>query len=194
MHKLLIGLSMIILVSLLFGCVNKKVNKKDLNNETEEYWSEEGELSLALVSEKNSMDYNKSLNITYRLINVGNTTIGVLDWNWPWVKVFDQNNTPVEWIGDVRSSSTTNQFGNITEVQYYRQLKITFVPTNEDIKVLEPDEFIEYNNSISGWIWDIKSNESYSVKVVYRSFEMNELTKPYWKGEIWSNVIYFDVM
>ena len=137
-------------------------------------WGEDGELSITLSTNENTMDINDSLNITQTMKNNGSSKIRVITPFMSQIKLYDSNNSLVEWVGPWVDPPGP--------------------PTNDNLKVLKPGESFSFIHIITTELWDLIQNETYRCIVHYYMGKQSMVTLPYWKGEIWSNGVYFNVV
>ena len=145
----------------------------DDNNDDENSWGEEGELTIPLSIDKTSMEINSSINITEKIRNNGSSKIRVVIPLSSQLKLYDSNNNSVNWIGPNEKPPEP--------------------PTNDDLKILKPEENLSYIHIITNDLWELKQNETFRCIVHYYMSEQSGVTLPFWKGEIWSNEVFFKV-
>ena len=143
------------------------------NNDLEEDWGDDGELQLNLFSDEDEMELYGSINVTYELSNIGDSDLRILYPIGPNIHIFDSNNNSVQWMGEVMPTPPS--------------------PKNGDLKVLRKGESKSFNYIINTEYWDLHHNESYRIFGEYISGEQDQITLPYWKGELKSNEIYINL-
>jgi hypothetical protein len=113
-------------------------------------------------------------NITNRFIltftNPNDHALGILDINY-WISVFDENGSGIE--NDLPIFDTLG-------------------PKNEDIIVIEPGENISFFGH-NVWHWFLKPGKNYYAIAKYNPSADGTVTKPYWKGKLTSEKLYFSV-
>ena len=145
-------------------------------------WGEDGELSLEISIDKTELTLNNSLNVTFTLQNIGDSDLRVISHFLFSIRIYDLTNNTVNYTG---------------EIGIFPILK------NDDLEILHSKKSltsgyrIKYNydpreNEYYDWEFDI--NKAYRVIGHYNSGDHNEITLPYWKGELRSNELYFTVI
>jgi len=151
----------ILLLSGLFfsGCVE--------DNESD--WGENGDLSITLTIEKEMMTIDETNNLTETIKNIGGSKLRIVIPFMSKIKMFDSNNMSVNWTGPEDDPPAS--------------------PTNKNLEVLESGEMIEYIRQINLRNWDLKRNNTYRIVSHYFVGDYQDITLPYWKGELRSNEI-----
>lgn len=137
-------------------------------------WGDEGELSIVLTIDKKVMGLDGQLNITEKITNSGSTKLRIIRPFMSLVRLYNSNNTTVEWVGRVADPPAP--------------------PTNDNLEILKPGENINLIHIVANWKWALEGNQTYRAISQYISSDHDDITLPYWKGEIWSNEVYFHVI
>jgi hypothetical protein len=135
-------------------------------------WSGKGDLLIDLSIENVTVTMDR--NITNRFIltftNPNDHALGILRINY-WISIFDENGSGIK--NDLPIPSTLG-------------------PTNRDIIVIEPGKNISFFGH-NVWDWFIKSGKIYYAIAKYNPSADAMVTKPYWRGELTSEKLYFSV-
>lgn len=174
------GVILLLIVALVTaGCISGNYSTK--SNETsvpnENYRSEyqTGELNFTVVPEKTKVEEGEKFKIYLTLTNVGNNTINV----W---RMREQTSYDINFWKYVDIPSLSIKCYD--RVDYICPVIMRLPLRNEDLIELSPNESI--NDTRNSECWSLKKGE-YTLNVVYHTFTGEEITKPYWIGEIQSN-------
>ena len=145
--------------------------------ENSDDWGEKGELVLEISLDPDIINQNQSTSLTFTIMNNGTTNLRVL---LPWwfvppnlLIVKDDNGSVMNCLVDYEPPPT---------------------PKNEDLTVLKPGEEKSIEFDISSNLYDFKKNNTYILQGKYSIKEKKSITKPYWKGTIYSDEIYLKVI
>lgn len=140
-------------------------------------WGEDGDLLLKISITPDTIEQNQSTVVILTIINNGSTKLRVL---YPWwfvpsnlLIVKDENGSSLECLVDYEPPPA---------------------PKNEDLTVLEPGEEKSKEFDISSNFYDFKKNNTYILQGKYSIKEKKSITKPYWKGTIYSDEVYLKVI
>jgi hypothetical protein len=136
-------------------------------------WGEKGELDLTISLDKDTIDIDGTITVTWTLENVGDTKVRIIPPSRGHIRITDSNGTRVWDRGP--------------------DFEAPPPPTNRDLRVFKPGETITMKRSINDKDWELRSNETYSVYGFYTSVEEESVTLPFWKGELQSNKETFTI-
>jgi hypothetical protein len=139
----------------------------------EKSWGEEGELEITLTATNSEMTRNGTLEFKYTLKNVGHTKVRIVDDGYGYL-VYNLNGTRVEFIGPLPDTAPP---------------KIT----DKSLIVLEPGDQKVRSMTLYGEGWDIQKDTSYDITGCYWTNDYDEVTLPYWKEDIESKGLRFNV-
>jgi len=157
--SMVFGSIIIILLSMTLGCIE---NAKESG--------EEYTLSLTISVSQNSIGVNDTFDVTYTLVNNGTTKLRIL---FPW------------WF--VPPDLLVIQDENSATINCKREYEPPPDPENDDLTVLKPGENVTRVIEISKDLYLFEENSQYYIRGQYRIDKYSTLSKPYWKGEIFSN-------
>jgi hypothetical protein len=143
----------------------------------ERSWGADGDLDLGISADKATMALDDVISVTYTLTNTGDTDLRVIADFGPWgppVSVMDSNGDHVEYIGPM-----------------YSKEKMSAGPP--DYFVLKAGKSKSFTESISGNMYELRSNETYQLLGHYTAYE-DEIPLPHWVGELESNAVFFDIV
>lgn len=160
----------LILIIILSGCIF--ISKKS-ESDNDQKWGEEGDLSLTISLDKTSMRLDEEISVNVTLRNIGTTKLRVIDFMMLTLHLKDSNNTKPSWVGPIKDMD---------------------MPDNDDLITLSPGELFFKTRSINTHYWDLKPNKTYTVSAHYYISDYEDITVPYWKGDLWSNEEIFEVI
>jgi hypothetical protein len=165
LSKVLIS-AIIIIIFLDSGCIN-----------SEDDGGAEGDLALEISLDQYMMTEDQSITLEFKVINNGITKLRVLFPNWfmedRLIIVKDENGMALNCI-----------------VEYEPPPPVE----NSDLRELEPDDYYIRDFEISKYIWDFESGNNYSIQGRFSDYKYPELSKLYWRGEIYSNIVNLEVI
>jgi len=137
-------------------------------------WGDKSDLILTLSCNQNEMNINDSVEITYKLTNIGNNNLRILYPIGQRINLIDQNNNSIAWIGPDYPTPPD--------------------PTNKDLHKLKEGKNYSIIYTISFEHWKIQSNSTISIEGIYISGDQSKLWLPFWKGELYSNIIDIEIL
>lgn len=140
-------------------------------------WGAEGDLTLSLTADRASMDLDGSLNLTYTLRNVGDTDVRLI---YPTFH---------------RCFSNVGIFNRTGQHVYGPPCPDHMPPLmkDDDLHVLRSGEMVSFKVVITNDSYHMEKGETYHAFARYYSGDHERITLPYWKGELGSEKVYFDV-
>ena len=144
-------------------------------------WGDKGTLEISISLDETNITINNTINTTVVIRNIGDTKVRIL----PTTRIdvfYESNGTLVERI-DLMSG-------------YY------IPPDNSKLIILEPDQnytftnFISPPNDLVSHYWNLNDNTTYFAQVRFLTFSdshYEDITLPYWTGEIESNTVDFHI-
>lgn len=139
-------------------------------------WGEEGLLSVEIELDKNvTMKFEGAI-VNYKLTNIGDTKLRVL---LKWKSLTD--------LLIIRDENGTYMYCQVV-------WEPPPDPKNSDLEILEPGESTGRTLKISEQYYDFNSNSTYSVWGKYMMHDVEYLTLPYWKGEIYTEEKFLHIL
>ena len=158
--------SIIIIIFLSCGCIDSKDNRVA-----------EGDLALEISLDPYTMTEDQSITLTFKVINNGITKLRILFPNWFMVDrliiVKDENGIVLN-----------------CRVEYEPPPPVE----DSDLRVIEPGDYYSRDFEISKYTWDFESGNNYSIQGRFSDYKYPDLSKQYWRGEIYSNIINLEVI
>ena len=157
---------MITIGGLISGCLNE-----------DQSWGEKGELSLSIQLSEDTVGLNDTFHVDYEIRNVGNTSVRVL---FPW------------WFVPPNLIIIRDDNGTIINCEV--EWEPPPDPTDEDLVTLDPGVKISREIEITKDLFGFKANVTYGIRGKYVIRDYSTIKKPYWKGEIYSDLKYLSVI
>jgi hypothetical protein len=189
--KILISMFLIIILFSTSGCINVKEDSKENDGKKEIIYNTHGELEINVTLEKNIFQLWggwDSINVTIKILNIGNESISVLDLVGGVTFQGNIYNETGNWTSKFPSGIINFEWGNI----------------DDSVHILNPGESISNTGMIIGGIIPDNPNWSYQhggllypgkYHVVVRYFvNTKKDTKPFWTGELISKPVYFNAI